>query len=157
MTSFKNHFIQLFAYDRYANIQILKLLAVVAASNRPVSLLSHLLGSQQVWLNRCRKDQLSVMPIWPIYAAEELEPIMEDNYHQWLNFLQVCKENDFSLPITYQNSKGETFHEELSDIIMHVINHGTHHRAQVGQLCKLEGVEALPPTDYIAYIRENKS
>lgn len=156
MTSFKNHFIQLFAYDRYANIQILKSLGVVTPSNRLLSLLSHLLASQKIWLSRCRKEQPSGTPIWPVYGVEELEPIMKDNYDQWLNFLHPCKENDFSLPVIYQNSKGEKFHDQLSDIIMHVINHGTHHRAQVGQLLKLDGVEALPPTDYIFFTRESK-
>jgi uncharacterized damage-inducible protein DinB len=34
-----------------------------------------------------------------------------------------------------------------------LINHGTHHRAQIGQLIKFDGLEILPNTDYIFYLR----
>lgn len=156
MNTFKDHFIQLFDYDRYASLQIFKLFQSSSPSMRSLSLLSHLLGSQQIWLKRCRKEQYVASLIWPVFTAEELEPIMEDNYHQWINFLYASQESDFSLPVVYQNSRGETFHDQLSDIIMHVINHGTHHRAQVGQLLKFDGIETLPPTDYILFTRERR-
>ncbi|MDB5154777.1 MAG: hypothetical protein JWR54_3528, partial [Mucilaginibacter sp.] len=54
--------------------------------------------------------------------------------------------------ISYKNLKGDDFENKLSDVLAHLINHGTHHRAQVGQHLKLAGVE-LPNTDYIFYIR----
>ncbi len=49
--------------------------------------------------------------------------------------------------------KGNEFSSRLADMITQVTNHGTHHRAQIGQLLKVDGVN-LPITDYIFYIRQ---
>ncbi len=63
------------------------------------------------------------------------------------------EELEFDKIVPYQNSKGVNYTNNLSDIITHVINHGTHHRAQIGQLLKQAGIEKLPMTDYIAFVR----
>jgi uncharacterized damage-inducible protein DinB len=69
-------------------------------------------------------------------------------------YLDGLQPDDFEKIISYKNSRGDAFENRLSDILAHVINHGTHHRAQIGQQLKSGGLENLPITDYIFYIRE---
>jgi len=61
---------------------------------------------------------------------------------------------DFEKNIYYKNLKGIAYKNKLADILAHVINHGTHHRAQAGQQLKFAGFENLPITDYIFYVRD---
>lgn len=158
MKTFKTHFIQLFEYDWHANLQIFQLfMSIVDSTEMPRNLLSHLLGSQNIWLSRCKKQVNMELAIWPQFTNEELKEAIENNHRKWIGFLSSLQTNDFSETIIYQNSKGESFQNSLTDILTHVINHGTHHRAQVGQLLKLAGIDHLPGTDYILFIRENNN
>jgi uncharacterized damage-inducible protein DinB len=56
--------------------------------------------------------------------------------------------------IVYKNTSGTEFKSTIAEIATQVINHGTHHRAQIGQLLKQVGIDALPPLDFIFYIRQ---
>jgi len=149
----KAYFTKLFQYDRHANLLILETIKSADNPEKPVQLLAHLLGSQQVWLKRCRKDPGNYGPIWPDWKAEQLDEIIEQNHKDWIAFINSLSDEDFESKLTYQNSKGDTFTDDLTDILAHVINHGTHHRAQAGQQLKFAGVDKLPITDYIFYIR----
>lgn len=56
-------------------------------------------------------------------------------------------------PITYTNSKGNSFTTALEDVIFHALNHETHHRGQIALVLRESGV-APPATDYIFFLRE---
>lgn len=151
----KIHFLKMINYDQYANLLMLKSIQEINAPGKPVQLLSHLLAAQQIWLNRCKGLSAANIVLWPNWEVNTLEQIISDNNSQWKDFLNQQQPADFERIISYQNTKGENFQNQLSDIIAHVINHGTHHRAQIGQHLKLSGLQKLPVTDYIIYLREN--
>jgi uncharacterized damage-inducible protein DinB len=148
----KNYFISLFDYDHYANQLILKVIKQADEPEKPVQLMAHLLSAQQVWYNRCKGLPPTGSALWPDWKASSFEKLIDDNHSKWISFLNECDDSDLEKQITYQNSKGETFTDKLMEVLAHVINHGTHHRAQAGQLLKLAG-ESLPYTDYIFYLR----
>ena len=56
-------------------------------------------------------------------------------------------------PVAYTNSSGTAFETPLRDILTHVVNHGTHHRAQIALVLREAGI-APPATDYIYFVRE---
>ncbi|MVN23305.1 DinB family protein [Mucilaginibacter arboris] len=149
----KAHFLKMFDYDKYANLLILESILAMSAPEKPVQLMAHLLASQQIWLNRCKGLPAVGGALWPDWKAETFEGTMEDNHLNWADFINQLEPVDFKNVIAYQNSKGESFENQLSDVLAHVINHGTHHRAQAGQHLKLAGLKQLPVTDYIFYLR----
>jgi len=149
----KAHFLKMFDYDKYANILILESILVMKAPEKPVQLMAHLLASQQIWLNRCKELPAVGSALWPDWKAETFEGIIRENYLNWTDFIHQLKPDDFNKFVAYQNSKGESFENQLSDVIAHLINHGTHNRAQAGQYLKLAGLKQLPVTDYIFYMR----
>ncbi len=146
----KQHFLKLYGYDYYANKLILKAILEAGSPDRAVKLMAHVLAAQQIWLARCRQDADAQLPaLWPDWQADELLIINHQNNKNWLQFLES---ENLDKVITYKNSTGVAFTNSITDILTHLINHGTHHRAQAGQVVKNTGFK-LPNTDYITYLR----
>jgi uncharacterized damage-inducible protein DinB len=149
----KAYFIRLFGYDRFANDIILETMLKAGSPDKPVKLMAHLLAAQQVWLNRCKGSPLPMGPLWPDRSAETLVDTIAQNSAGWLAYLDSLQAGDMDKLIDYKDSRGNSHRNKLSDVLAHVINHGTHHRAQAGQQIKAAGVTQLPLTDYIFYVR----
>jgi uncharacterized damage-inducible protein DinB len=148
----KEYFIRLFNYDAHTNLLVTEMIIKAGNPEKPVQLMAHLLAAQQVWLTRCKSEPFTGV-LWPDWKADTFVKTIEENSKGWIDFLNSLTPADFDKPISYKNTKGEEFENKLSDILAHAINHGTHHRAQVGQYLKSGGVD-LPYTDYIFYIRQ---
>lgn len=149
----KSYFIRLFDYDASANKQMTELLLQWPDVKIAAKLMGHVLAAQERWLTRCKGLPSTGGSLWPDWPAEKFGEEITANNKNWLDYLETLNPQDFEQYIVYQNSTGETFSNQLSDILAHLINHGTHHRAQVGQHLKLAGA-ALPPSDYIFYVRD---
>ena len=149
----KAYFINLFNYDRFATQIILKTITDAGNTERPMQIMAHMLAAQQIWLARCKGVPLKAYALWPEPNIAAFANDIVNNNHEWVIFIESVEQPDFEKNITYTNTKGDVFENKLTDMMMQVINHGTHHRAQIGQLLKLAGVDPLPNTDYISYIR----
>lgn len=149
----KAYFLKLFDYDLTINLALIEMIQSNNLSGEPLKLMSHLLVSQQIWLGRCELDPAARDAQWPDWHADTLKDIARQNNIDWVNFLERQSEDDFEKLITYKNSKGMAFSNPLQEILAHLINHGTHHRAQIGIYLKQAGI-TLPPTDYIFYLRQ---
>ncbi|HEY8782817.1 MAG TPA: hypothetical protein VIM16_14430 [Mucilaginibacter sp.] len=155
----KTYFINLFNYDRYANERILKSIIEAKEPDKPVQLMAHLLAAQLVWINRCLDIPPADVELWPSLGDKRFNfpAIIANNHLAWITYLNKLEETDFDKIISYKSLKGDNFNNQLSDIITQVLNHGTHHRAQIGQQLKFSGLENLPNTDYIFYLRQLKN
>jgi uncharacterized damage-inducible protein DinB len=149
----KAYFIQLFNYDRYANLRILETLIKAGEPEMPVQLMAHLFSAQQIWLNRCKGEPSIGNVLWPDWKAGSFEQMINDHHRAWINFLDYSEPDDFDKTVAYHSLNGDSHENKLSDILAHVINHSTHHRAHAGQHLKFGGAE-LPNTDYIFYLRQ---
>lgn len=152
----KDYFINLINYDKHTNLQLLQYVFEAGQPEKAVQLMAHMLKAQQVWLARCKDEPMPAGVLWPDWQATAFQCIIEENHAAWIEFLSKLTNGQLSLVKTYQNSKGESFQNSLSDILAHLINHGTHHRAQIGMVLKQIGLEELPGTDLILYIRGQK-
>lgn len=149
----RTYFTRLFDYDRYANHLMLDAIANANSPEKPLKVMSHLLAAQQIWFNRCNSLAVTGVVLWPNLPAETLSRMTDENHDKWIGFLAQLDEKDFDRMISYKNLKGDSFDNKLNDILAHVINHGTHHRAQVGQQLRATGADQLPITDYIFFVR----
>ncbi|ASU34095.1 DinB family protein [Mucilaginibacter xinganensis] len=150
----KTYFIRLLNYDRYANEVMLNSIIEAEMPRKSIELMAHLLSAQQIWLSRCKGLVPVGSILWPDWDSETLNKVINNNHNEWLEYLNGLQPGDFEKPISYKNLKGDSFENKLADILAHLINHGTHHRAQIGQQLKFSGAETLPVTDYIAYTRQ---
>ena len=148
------HYLDLFSYDNWANRRVLDVIAASSPESlaRAIELMSHLLRSQAVWLARVDENDEISLPIWGQDTVEECRRRADVNARDWREYLSARAAGDFNSPVTYQNTKGETFTQELREILNHVVNHGTYHRAQIALLMRGAGI-APPATDYIVYAR----
>jgi uncharacterized damage-inducible protein DinB len=153
--SMKNHYIKMFNYDQFANKALLNAIIESHAPHRPLQLMAHLLSAQRIWMNRINGIEPYPGKLWPMdFTTAHCARLINEYHEEWMAFLNQMKEPDFDKLISYQNSLGDSYQTSISDILTHVINHGTHTRAQVGQQLKLAGVETLPITDYSYYLRQ---
>ena len=149
----KSYFLKLFNYDSFANKTIIDAIDKNGRPEKAVQLMAHLLKTQQIWLTRCNGMSTLGADVWPDSPFDSFSEINTENHKAWVDYLNNLQPEEFEKLLSYQNLKGDSFRDKLSDIFTHVINHGTHHRAQIGQQLKIAGADTLPNTDYIAYVR----
>lgn len=147
-------FRSLFQYTRWANERVLDALqSADAVPDRAVELFSHLLRAQDLWFGRTQDTDHATLSLWVEEDLEACAERLEASDRRWQEVLNGVTEEALDHPIAYTNSKGTAFETPLRDILSHVVNHGTHHRAQIALV--LREADITPPaTDYIFYVRE---
>ncbi len=147
-------FRSLFRYTRWANSRVLTAMqAVDAAPDRAVELFSHLLRAQDLWFGRVEGTDHANVALWVDEALAACAERAEASARRWRTVLDERAAHDLDRPIAYTNSKGTSFETPLRDLLSHVVNHGTHHRAQIALVLR-EADIVPPPTDYIFFVRE---
>jgi uncharacterized damage-inducible protein DinB len=150
----KAYFIKLFGYNKFATEQILDAMAQIETPAIALKLMIHLLTTELVWLERCKLTTPTMPSPWPEpLPVEQCQALVTPRYEAWIDFLNGLGEEDFDKIIPYHSFAGDAYENPLNEIITHVINHGTHTRAQIGQQLKLAGAKTLPVTDYSYYLR----
>ncbi len=116
--------------------------------------LVHVFAGDRVWIGRIhgnppskfvdpeRDMQLSVLQTeWPAVLD------------QWTAWLSSVEDAGIAAKISYKDLKGNAYQTEAWKIVLHVVNHGTHHRGQVAGFLRAMGYTPQP-LDLIAYYRE---
>jgi uncharacterized damage-inducible protein DinB len=86
-------------------------------------------------------------------AIRDLIALSTKSTEYWLKFIDEINEEELSKEISYVNSKGEKFTNTIQQIMTHVINHSTYHRAQVAAAVRQLG-HSPAVSDYIVYCRQ---
>ena len=73
-------------------------------------------------------------------------------YREWQTLIAAETEESLARKIAYRDLKGNPWETPLWQIVMHMVNHGTHHRGQVAGFLRTMG-HTPPPLDLIAYYR----
>lgn len=143
------HLLQLLEYTFWANdLFIVRLQEQDDMPEEISKQISHLLSAHRIWLNRIA-DHATLPSVWEAINQESWEGINIELYSETCD---LVKSNDLQKIISYKNSKGEFFQDSLEELLHHIINHSTHHRAQVALLMRQH--QMLPPqSDYIIYLR----
>ncbi|MDF2457099.1 MAG: damage-inducible protein DinB [Cytophagaceae bacterium] len=145
-------FKELFDYGHHYNRELLKLFLKQPekTSEKSIQLFNHMLNAHQIWNNRIQPNR-PTHGVWQMNELHALEEILEANFNETLAILD-SKDLDLNQVITYKTSKGDSFQNTIRDILFHVINHTTYHRAQIATEFKNNGLEPLV-SDYIFYKR----
>jgi uncharacterized damage-inducible protein DinB len=142
------HFQRLFAYDDWANRQVLSLLP--AAPARSLELLAHILAAERVWWERLHQRTQS-FPVWPNFTLEQCARQAEEISLLWREYFGGPP--DLDTAISYKNTIGESFSNRVEDILMHVYTHSAYHRGQIAANIRENGGTPLN-TDLIHCIRQ---
>ena len=148
-----SHLERLFAYDHWANREVLASLQKAEKPlGRSIQLLAHIVSAQRLWFERLTAHP-QTLPVWPNLTLAECEGEAADLYRQFQRYLQQRDDAALSENVTYTNSAGQSYTSKVEDILMHVIMHSVYHRGQIAAEMRATG---FPPasTDFIVSIRQ---
>jgi uncharacterized damage-inducible protein DinB len=147
------HFTRLFAYDGWANQEVLAGLRTQGTPlPRALELMAHIFASERLWMARLEQKPHS-LPVWPKFTIEECDHQAAELPGLWKSYLANHSEADLAEPVSYRNSKGEPWGSRKDDILMHLITHSAYHRGQVAMAVRASG--STPAyTDFIHSIRQ---
>ena len=141
-----------FAYDEWANREVLGAMQSAGADERSLALLAHILSAERLWLERIQQKPQST-PVWPKTNVENCAPLVEEIGRLWREYLGTLAEHDLLQPISYRNSKGEEWRSSVSDVLTHVILHSVYHRGQIASHMRANG-KTPAYTDFIHALRQ---
>jgi uncharacterized damage-inducible protein DinB len=142
----------LFTYNYHTNQLFIDALRKAEITDeKAIELLSHLLNAHAIWLGRIEK-KIPLYSVWETHAINACEQLNLSNYHQSQHLLKNLDTADLEAVIDYQNTKGTRYQNKIRDILLHIINHSTHHRAQISLLIRQQGYPP-PVSDYIFHKR----
>lgn len=142
---------KLWLYNNWANMLVIE--NMLSNSNvvpaKCLLLLSHIINTQMIWASRINGEK-SNLGVWDTHTLQECQKYQNKSAELLLNL--IIDYHNHGRIIQYTNSKNLSFENSLEDILLHVFNHGTYHRAQIASEMRLNGFEPLN-TDYITYQR----
>lgn len=118
---------------------------------RALTLYSHIVGAEAVWLARIAGRPADVK-VWPVFSLDDAANLAARNARELDHLLSSLAPGDLAKEIDYRNSAGEAFRNTIEDILLHVALHGAYHRGQVALVIRGGGGEPAA-TDYIAFVR----
>jgi len=151
--------LECFRYSDWARDKLLELATGLTAAqlDEPFEMgagslratLQHLYGAERVWFERW---QGTPQPQFP--PARDL-PAVEDLSRAWHALgqardhrLLTLADDGLETAVQYTNPDGQRRSVPLGDILLHVGNHGVHHRAQALNMLRRLGVK-VPGLDYL--------
>jgi len=155
----------LYDYNYWANRRILAAAAQLSPEEfvAPQNLswgsirdvLVHTLGAEWLWRIRCQEHRSPSTMLDP-----QQFPTVESIATRWAEeekamraYLASLTEDDLSQPLAYVTTAGRPFSSTLWHILVHVVNHGTQHRAEIAQVLTQLG-HSPGDLDMILYDRE---
>jgi uncharacterized damage-inducible protein DinB len=124
------------------------------ADHSVLGTLVHVYAADRAWLGRIQGNPPAryMVPEQDMHL-EVLRndwPALLERWKQWGTLLT---EDSIQQNISYKDSKGNPFVNPIWQLVLHLANHGTHHRGQVSGFLRAMG-HVPPPVDLIDYYRE---
>ncbi|MBV9225138.1 MAG: DinB family protein [Acidobacteriaceae bacterium] len=116
--------------------------------------LAHLYAAEKNWLARMKEGRAAVQN--RTTEDSHLEPLLgkwvetQNGWKAWIRQLPPEAPNQV---MEYCDLQGRPWAQPLWQIVLHVVNHATHHRGQISGFLRALG-KVPPPLDYIAFVRE---
>ncbi|AYF88535.1 DinB family protein [Pseudomonas sp. JS3066] len=166
MGELARHFQHLLAYHAWAYQRLLDSLRQVddAAYRAPCGLffgslhgtLNHLAAVDRIWLARVRQEPQPYdrLDVEVASGRDELATCLAAGVQAWQAQLVGLDDATLLRPLDYRNMRGDPQQRSLSDIVTHLVNHGTHHRGQASAAISAMGLET-PAMDFIYFKPES--
>jgi uncharacterized damage-inducible protein DinB len=155
---------ELYAYNRWANQKALDAASHLSEQERKRPMgssfsslhdtLVHMFGAEWIWLERWLGRSPRGLPTtaevadWATLSSRWKQ--VEEGQQRFVYGLGAV---DLERPITYVNSRDETWTYPLWQLLVHVANHSTYHRGQVTTLLRQLGAKPVM-TDFLVYYDE---
>ena len=118
--------------------------------------LNHLfLGEHELWYTRFKQGSSAKMALDTIVFEEKsaLLDALLSHSKNWISFVESLDDTRLKGNLTYQRASGESLTLAYAPTLLHVFNHGTHHRGQVTAAMTALGYEC-PELDLVYMLVE---
>ena len=147
----KDFFLKWYHYNCWANRRVIHCLEQQQVTDEKIlSVFGHLMAANFIWLNRIKDLPKSNYELWGKYDLAALRSMVEEADRLWMDFIN--ENENFDRLMKYHNYVGNYFENNVQQIMIHLVNHGTYHRGQVALLLRQKGYEPVN-TDFITYDR----
>ena len=154
----------LYAYTEWANERVLDAVAGLPheaftrdlGSSYPSirDTLVHVLSAEWVWLRRWLGESPAGFPdASALETVEALRARWSGVVAERREFLDTLNAESLGRIIDYRTTKGDPFRAPLIELLLHVVNHTTHHRGQVVTMLRQVGAAGVN-TDLVTYHRQ---
>jgi hypothetical protein len=92
------------------------------------------------------------MDVWPTLPPAACESQLRDLSQAWQTYLADLRPESLDQQVHYTNSKGESWSNNVADVLTHVVLHSSYHRCQIASFLGRAG-HAPTYSDYIECIR----
>ena len=161
----KAEILMLFDYSAWANRRILDAAERLSQEQftAPAGLdygslrgtLVHILSAETTWRKRCQEG---ISPSSPL--VEDAFPTLAVLRERWSEaeqamrgFLTSLTDDDLQRTVHYRTTKGAPYEDPLWQLLLHVVNHGTQHRAEAAITLTQHGCSP-GDVDLIVFLRE---
>ncbi len=115
--------------------------------------MTHLLRSERNWLRRLQGDTDGGPLMLPADEHWEGMTVEWRGLHEkWRQWAAGLNDEDVLRVHEYKDLKGTIWNQPIWQIVLHVVNHSTHHRGQVSGFLRALGQQP-PPLDFILFMR----
>jgi uncharacterized damage-inducible protein DinB len=118
--------------------------------------LVHVFAADRVWLGRIHGEPPPQFVSESDYDLRVLQidwPLLYEKWHEWAATLT---DQNVHEGMQYRDLKGNSRMSKKWEIVLHVVNHGTHHRGQVSGFLRTLG-HTPPQLDLIRYYWEQQN
>lgn len=147
----KKYFLKLYKYNAWSNERVMQCLKKqTVVDEKILTLMGHIVAAQFLWLHRIKGLPAPKVKLWGSYTFEQLLEMVPEAGRQWIEFVEST--DDFDRELTYRNYVNEPYTNNVENIMIHLVNHSSYHRAQIALLLRQKGYEPVN-TDFITYDR----
>jgi uncharacterized damage-inducible protein DinB len=154
-------------YSNWANQRLLDAASVLPAealahdfntADRTITgTLAHIFAAERVWLARVQR-RVSEAPFITdtdrhIETLQREWPKVQNGWREWAGSIG---DEDAAAVLSYQDLSQRSWQQPLWQVVLHVVNHSTHHRGQVSGFLRALGYPP-PPLDFIRFVRDNSA
>ncbi len=102
--------------------------------------LAHLVAADVVWMSRLNGFSPTALLQSSDFAS------LEEIRHRWLTlqddwalFMDRLPEGGLDTNVSYSNTRGLSFTRPVWHIVLHMVNHSTHHRSELSEMLTIQG------------------
>jgi uncharacterized damage-inducible protein DinB len=115
--------------------------------------LVHVFVADRLWLPRLKGEPATTFLTDADYRLTVLQNDWHALYGRWTAWADGLTDEAAQADVSYADMRGNPFRQQLGVLVLHVVNHGTHHRGQVSGFLRAMG-HVPPKLDLVFYYRE---
>ena len=161
----KKIFVQYAGYNVWANQQLTDCISnlpdeqinreITSSFKSIFATLVHMWDAESIWWQRVKLQEQIEVPSLNFDGSllELVNNLLKQSKH-WKEWVDLATEAALEHEFIYRNSKKEQFKQPVNEVLLHLFNHQSYHRGQLITMLRQVGLEQVPNTDLISFLRK---